>query len=270
MGTAQMKKQSLPIEHDVEDNDALYQTRMPSSARRYNRAPQPIHSPQPKQITRSTRSMPAVPSAQPRSSTPSSQLKKQPAVHNTDDDYDVDVQEEPITQGTLVQRRRSSISPSNSNGVASDAVAPNTEALPHQRRFPLVPVLIGAVVTILLVMALTAFSSWWRVYQDDLHYGRPRTSQIDAVVGQGDSQTNPTHFIFLNLRRHVQIIEIPGGDASKTRIFVGPVLFGDGQDLTPVTGETRDVNGDGKPDLVVHIGDQQIVYLNDGTTFHLQ
>jgi hypothetical protein len=68
----------------------------------------------------------------------------------------------------------------------------------------------------------------------------------------------------------VLIIEIPGGDASRTRIFTGPILFGDGQDLTPVTGEVRDVNGDGKPDLIVHIQDQQRVFLNDGTTFHPQ
>ncbi len=65
----------------------------------------------------------------------------------------------------------------------------------------------------------------------------------------------------------MQIFEIPGGDASRTRIYTGPVLFGDGQDLTPITGELRDVNGDGKPDLVVYIGDQRIVYINDGTMF---
>ena len=54
------------------------------------------------------------------------------------------------------------------------------------------------------------------------------------------------------------------------RVFMGPVLFGDGQDLTPVTGEIRDVNGDGKPDLIVHILNEQIVFLNDGTTFRQQ
>jgi hypothetical protein len=37
--------------------------------------------------------------------------------------------------------------------------------------------------------------------------------------------------------------------------------------MTPVTGEVRDVNGDGKPDLIVHIQDQTLVFINDGTEF---
>jgi hypothetical protein len=65
----------------------------------------------------------------------------------------------------------------------------------------------------------------------------------------------------------VIIIEMPGGDATKARIYNGPTLFGDGQDLTPVTAEFKDVNGDGRPDMVVHIQDQTLVYLNDGTQF---
>jgi len=144
---------------------------------------------------------------------------------------------------------------------------PDTDTLPRLGRKPIVAILIGMVAAIVLVMVFGAFSSWWRVYQDDLHYGRPRTYQIDAVVGHGDSAANPTHFIFLNLHRHVEIIEIDGGDPAHTHIYVGPVLFGDGQDLTPITGEIRDVNKDGKPDLIVHIQNQEIVYLNNGTIF---
>ena len=137
-------------------------------------------------------------------------------------------------------------------------------------RFPLVAILVGVVFTIVLVMSLSVLGSWWHTYQDDLHYGRPRTFQMDAVVGHGDNALNKTHFIFLNLNRHVEIIEIPGGDATHMRVYMGPVLFGDGQELTPVTGEIRDVNGDGKPDLIVHILNEQIVFLNDGTTFRQQ
>ena len=39
---------------------------------------------------------------------------------------------------------------------------------------------------------------------------------------------------------------------------------------TPVTLEFYDVNGDGKVDMIVHVGDQKIVYLNDGTQFKPQ
>jgi len=123
------------------------------------------------------------------------------------------------------------------------------------------------VVMAVLAMSLTSLASWWKDHQDDMQYGRPRTFQFDAVVGHNDSPANPTHFILINLNRHVEIIELPGGDSTHARIYSGPVLFGDGQDLTPITGEVRDVNGDGKPDLIVHIQDQQLVFINDGTQF---
>lgn len=116
-------------------------------------------------------------------------------------------------------------------------------------------------------LAFTTLSNWWQTTQDDWHYGRPRTFQIDAVVGHHDSQSNPSHFIALNLDRHVIVIELPGGDPSKAVIYSGPVLVGQGQDLTPVTLTFKDVNGDGKTDMLVHILDQTIVYLNDGTRF---
>jgi len=180
-----------------------------------------------------------------------------------------EVSDEPDSEhGVLIQRRRSSLSPRNTSGIASSAVTSyGTQAQRSMRRFPLIAILVGVVLTIVLFMSLSALGSWWHTYQDDIHYGRPRTSQLDAVVGHDDSVMHKTHFIFLNLNRHVEIIEIPGGDATHTRIFLGPVLFGDGQDLTPVTGEIRDVNGDGKPDLILHIQDEQIVFLNNGTTF---
>jgi hypothetical protein len=105
------------------------------------------------------------------------------------------------------------------------------------------------------------------MHQNDVQYGRPRTFQFDAVVGHGDSPANPTHFIIINLDRHVEVIEFPGGDGTHARMYLGPTLFGDGQDLTPVTAEVRDVNGDGKPDLILHIQDQRVVFINDGTMF---
>jgi hypothetical protein len=109
--------------------------------------------------------------------------------------------------------------------------------------------------------------NWWNVMQDDWHYGRPRTYQIDAVVGHSDSPNNPSHFIALNLNRHVVIIEIPGGDASKTKIYTGPTLFGNGQNLTPVTLSFKDVNGDGKLDMLVHVQDQIFVMMNENGEF---
>jgi hypothetical protein len=223
METMQARKRVRPVEQEVEDNDELYVTRMPSSARRYRPAP-PVQQ----------------------------ETTNEPASQN----------------GVLIQRRRSSLSPKRTSGIASSAITSSGAYVQRSaRRFPLVAILVGVVLTIVLFMSLTALVSWWHTYQDDLHYGYPRTFQLDAVVGHDDSASHPTHFIFLNLNSHVEIIEIPGGDATHTRVFIGPVLFGNGQNLTPVTGEIRDVNGDGKPDLIVHILNEQIVYLNNGTTF---
>lgn len=109
--------------------------------------------------------------------------------------------------------------------------------------------------------------NWWSVAQDDWHYGRPRTFQMDAVVGHNDSSTNPSHFLALNLNRHVVIIELLGGDSSKAKIYTGPTLLGDGQDLTPVTLSFKDVNGDGLPDMLVHVQDQTLVMINDSGQF---
>ena len=186
-----------------------------------------------------------------------------PLQHDTLDDTS-------IQKGPLIQRR-SRPAANSGNGIASKAfTVPAPAERQRGRRFPLMAALIGMLVMALLVIGLTAFSSWWRVHLDDMQYGRPRTFQLDAVVGHNDSPSNPTHFIFMNLNRHVVIIELPGGDAAHARSYQGPILFGDGQDLTPVTGEIRDVNGDGKPDLIVHIQDQQIVFINTGTEFRPQ
>ncbi len=93
---------------------------------------------------------------------------------------------------------------------------------------------------------------------------------MDAVVGHGDSADHPSHFIFLNLSGHVIIIELPGGDVSHAKIYAGPTIFTDDAASVPITGEFKDVNGDGKIDLIVHIQDQRIIYLNDGSQFKPQ
>ena len=195
--------------------------------------------------------------------------------------YDIpargDTLEPPITEtGTIITRRRQVTMPDSSGGMISKATFPSFEgsaeargikSMRRSRHFPLVAIILGMSMMALLAITLSALGSWWQVHQDDVTYGRPRTFQVDAVVGHNDSAANPSHFIFLNLNRHVVIIEMPGGDPTHARIYSGPTLFGDGQDLTPVTAEFRDVNGDGKPDMIVHIQDQTLVYINDGTQF---
>jgi hypothetical protein len=44
-------------------------------------------------------------------------------------------------------------------------------------------------------------------------------------------------------------------------------LYGDGQDLTPVTFSFKDVNGDGLLDMEIRIQDQSIVLINENGGF---
>lgn len=126
---------------------------------------------------------------------------------------------------------------------------------------------IAFLIAVLGYVVLNAIGSWWQIHNDDTTYGRPRTFQTDAVVGHGDSAAHPSHFIAVNLNRHVVIVEIPGGDISNALIYGAGTLLGDSQDLTPATLTFSDVNGDGKPDMIVHILDQTIVFLNNGAKF---
>jgi len=131
----------------------------------------------------------------------------------------------------------------------------------------------GLALIIMLVgwAALNLFATWWQVHTDDVTYGTPRTFQIDAVVGHNnDSPTSPTHFIALNLHDKIIVVEIPAGEISKSRSFAITTLT-QGSELTPVTIELRDVNADGKPDLLVHIGDPgnvfTVILLDNGQQF---
>lgn len=129
---------------------------------------------------------------------------------------------------------------------------------------------IGMILMLFLWIGFSWVTNWWTMHQMDATYGFPRTYQVDEVVGHSDSTDHPTHFIFENLSRHIIIIELPGGDVSHARIYSGPTLFSDNGELIPVTAEFKDVNGDGKIDMILHIQDQRIIYLNDGTQFKPQ
>lgn len=151
--------------------------------------------------------------------------------------------------------------------------APRMKRRRLRRRHPLLYLGIGMIAMLALWTLLTMAISWWNTTWDDLHYGRPRTFQTDAVVGHNDSSSNPSHFIALNLHGRIEIIEFPGGDASKARIYIGPQLYGAGSDLAPVILSFVDVNGNHLPDMVVHFhyngwlgfsdSEQELVYIND-------
>jgi len=144
------------------------------------------------------------------------------------------------------------------------------ESPPKQRAHWMVFVSVGMIAMLALWVGFQMLGSWWSEHQLDATYGSPRTYQVDAVVGHDDSADHPTHFIFLNLKGRVVIIEQPGGNVAQARIYNGPAIIGSSPEQIPVTADFQDVNGDGKIDMIVHVGNQQFTYLNDGTQFKPQ
>jgi hypothetical protein len=137
----------------------------------------------------------------------------------------------------------------------------------------LLPLGIGMIAMLVLWEVGSLALAWGLARYDDLRYGIPRTYQVNAVVGHGgDSAQHPSHFIAVNLNRQAIVVEFPAGSQAGALSYVVPYyILGPGGDLTPITLEFRDVTGDGKPDMIIHIHlqsqDQTFVFVNDGTKF---
>jgi len=133
-------------------------------------------------------------------------------------------------------------------------------------------VYVGFAMLLMLVgwIVMNALLSWWQTQQDSWHYGYPRTSQTEAVVGHGDSVAHPSHFVALNLHGQIAVIEIQGGDPARTKIYTGPTITSANADLAPVTLTFQDVNGDGKPDMILHLEGGTSVWINDNGQFRQQ
>jgi hypothetical protein len=136
------------------------------------------------------------------------------------------------------------------------------------RAHPLLYLGVGMILMLALWVLGQMVVTWVGHKLDDFTYGMPRTYQTDFVVGHNnDSPGNPSHFIFLNLNGHVEVIEQPAGDAGKAKIYYGPTLYSDDAILIPVTGEFKDVNNDRKPDMIIKIQNSRIVFINENGTF---
>ena len=129
-----------------------------------------------------------------------------------------------------------------------------------------VPVGLTMTGTILLLLLLQIAWSWGIGIYNNLHYGMPRTTQVDAFVGQEAGKT-PSHFIAENLRGRVIIIEFPGGDVQKARVIVGPQIAGPNADQVPVLLSFVDRNGNHQPDMLVQFGSMEVWYANEHGTF---
>ena len=157
-------------------------------------------------------------------------------------------------------------------GIPRSQPAPAKDMLKGKVHW-LLPVGIGMIAMLVLWELGSLVLAWGLARYDDLHYGIPRTYQTDAVVGHGgDSIQRPSHFIAVNLNRQAIVVEFPAGSQAGALSYVVPYyILGPGGDLTPITLEFRDVTGDSKPDMVIHMHlpsqDQTYVFVNAGTKF---
>ncbi len=129
--------------------------------------------------------------------------------------------------------------------------------------------MIAGVIGVLLVSYLVVSFAvkTWQTWQDDMTYGRPRITRLEAPVGHNEVGGNKTIFVAQNLRGQISITEFPGGDPTKTRVIVGPQLFGKERELIPIKLSVKDVNLDGQADLIATADDQQYVYINENGNF---
>lgn len=147
------------------------------------------------------------------------------------------------------------------------ATQPPLERQSRLQAHPLLFLGLGMLAMLILWQLLTASLNWWNNTMDYIHYGYPRTTQVDAVVGHNDSVSNPSHFIATNLHGHIEIVEFPGGDGSHSHTYPGPQLFGSDADTAHVTLEFADVNHDHQPDMLAFFQSTWIVFMNAQGSF---
>jgi hypothetical protein len=129
---------------------------------------------------------------------------------------------------------------------------------------------LGMMAVLVLWVVGSAGVTWGKLLYNDIRYGTPRTYQVDQVVGQGgDSPAHPSHFIAINKNHQAIIIELKAGNPAQAITYTTPISDDNGE--APVTLEFRDVTGDGKLDMIIHIHlltrEQVVVFINTGTQF---
>jgi hypothetical protein len=125
----------------------------------------------------------------------------------------------------------------------------------------------GFLVTLLLWVGATQLIAWGTNQYNAIVYGTPRTFQIDAVVGQGDSAQHPSHFESINLHGLITILEFPAGDPSRLRELTALSVPGPNADQSVAFLRFINLDHTGHPDLVITIDGAESVLINDGKTF---
>ena len=127
---------------------------------------------------------------------------------------------------------------------------------------------IGMIVALVAVLLGQLLLSWFSTTWDDIHYGNPRTYQTDAFVGHETGHT-PSHFIVLNLHGRIEVIELQGGDPTKTKISLGPQIAGPEAEKVPVTIRFVDPHHTHHPDMLLLFQGTQVLFRNVHGIFEL-
>ncbi len=210
-------------DYELEDDDAYYQTRLPTSSRRYQRLPDVT--------TRQGRV-------------------------NVVEHY----HEKPL------RAHRQQLPPRQRYEEEIERIQP----IQRHRAHPLLWIGIFGMFLVLGWFGLNFVTTWYQGVQNDWTYGKQRHFEINAVVGHGDSQTNPSHFTAENNNGQIIVIELPGNNVSKARIYQIETVPGNTGN-PPVKLSFQDMNADGKPDMLVQIGDGgamlYVTLFNNGSEF---
>ena len=125
-----------------------------------------------------------------------------------------------------------------------------------------------SILTLLLLWAIVSqLINWGTNEIANIRYGYPRSFQTDAFVGQGDSPQHPSHFLALNLHGNIVVIEFLGGDPGHARDFEIASVIGSNSDRDIVTLQFIDLEKNGKPEMVVDVGNAQYLMVNAQGTF---
>ncbi|HTI13897.1 MAG TPA: hypothetical protein VL461_04895 [Dictyobacter sp.] len=263
-----------------------------SSSSQRTSSSQPITSPIPRRQQTTTRDFP-VPDApttptpprttrqnltQPNRKTVSQQLNRPTAGQSARS-----TSSHPAARSTTSQSTRQTTQPyttgrQNRQPTLSALPAPNPKTTQKKDDHPpkkihwLVPAGVGMLAMLALYVLGSSLLSWGTQLYDNYHYGNPRTYQTDYVVGQGgDSPAHPSHFIAMNYNHQAIVIELMAGNPQKAVTYVAPISIAGDDGMAPVTVSFKDVNGDHKPDMIVHVHlpsqDFVSVFINTGTKF---
>jgi hypothetical protein len=145
-----------------------------------------------------------------------------------------------------------------------------SQPIQHRRVHPLVWLGVFGIFLVAGWTGLNFVTSWYQGVQNDWTYGKERHFEINAVVGHGDSATNPSHFTAENNNGQIIVIELPGNNVSKAKIYQIETVPGNAGN-PPVKISFQDMNGDGRLDMLVQIGDGAatlyVTLFNNGSQF---